>query len=148
MKRFPLATVLRIRRIQEDVARTGVATAQAETHRAASEHARREAVLAQRPEPGSAEAAQWLAMRAAALSLAGDVVAARHLVAAREDEAAHARDRLGRATMAREGIESLAERHADEVRRELADAEQRASDDRAGAAHRARHAAPRPGADA
>lgn len=136
--KFPLATVLRVRRIQKDVAQAKAAVAHAEVHRAVSEHARREAALAGRPEPGSARSAQWLATRAAALAMASDVVTARHVAAGRELEAAEARDRLGEASSAHKGIEGLAERHAEQVRRERDAAEQRASDDRVNATYRPR----------
>lgn len=136
--KFPLATVLRVRRIQKDVAQAHAVAAQAEVRRAVSEHARREAALAGRPEPGTASAAQWLAARAALLSMAGDVVTARQVAAAREVDAAGARELLTDATMAHKGIEELAERHAETVRREREAVEQRASDDRVNATYKPR----------
>ena len=136
--KFPLATVLRVRRIQKDVAQASAAAAHAEVNRAVSEHARREAALAGRPEPGTAESAQWLAARAAALAMAGDVVMARQVTAARELDAADARDRLHLAAMAHKGIEELAGRHAEQARHDREAAEQRAADDRVNATYRPR----------
>lgn len=139
--KFPLATVLRVRRIQKDVAQAHAVAAQAEVGRAVSEHARRAAALAGRPAPGTSESAQWLAARAALLAMAGDVVTARQVAGARAADAAGARERLTDATMAHKGIEELAGRHAETVRREREAAEQRAADDRASATYRHRDSA-------
>ena len=135
---FPLATVLRVRRIQEDAAKAKVAEAHAAVRRASSDHARREALLAGRPAPGSAEAGVWLAAKAGNLAMAADAFAARRALAAREQDAVGARDHWSRAAMAHEGVERLADRHAEHVRRELQAALQRAADDRAGDDHHSR----------
>jgi flagellar FliJ protein len=140
---FPLATVLRVRRIQEDAAKAQVAEAQAAVRRASSDHARREALLAGRPEPGSEQAAHWLAAKAGNLAMAADALAARRALAAREQDAAGARDHWSKAAMAHEGVERLADRHAELVRREEQAAAQRAADDRAGDDHRSRSQAAR-----
>lgn len=131
--RFLLGTVLRVRKLREDLAKAEAAAAQAESRRAVSDHARREAALAGRPEPGSAEAATWLASRAALLALAGDVVTAREFVITRQADADAAMARFATARLEREGVEDLAERHAAEQRHELEAAAQREADDRAGA---------------
>ena len=140
---FPLATVLRVRRIQEATARAEAAEAQANVRRASSEYARREALVAGRPAPGSAHASQWLAAKAGNLAMAADAFAARRLVAAREHEARDAREHWTQAAMAHEGVERLSERHAEIVRREQESAEQRAADDRAGDDHHLRSQAAR-----
>ncbi len=141
---FSLAAVLRIRRIQEEIAAADVATNRARTWRAFSDHARREALLDGRPAPGTEESSRWLASIAANLALAADAHAARLALLAAEDETAAAVDSWSRAATAVKGIEHLADRYDEEVRREQARREQRAADDRAGADHRRRH--PRPGA--
>jgi flagellar export protein FliJ len=135
---FPLAAVLRVRRIQEDKARGDVATAHAALRQASSEYSHRQALLAGRPVPGSAESSVWLASIAANLASASDAFAARDVVAEREADAAGARDRWSQAAMAHQGIEHMAERHAERVRHEDEAAEQRAADDRAGGAHHQR----------
>jgi flagellar protein FliJ len=140
---FPLATVLRVRRIQEDAARAQVAEAHAAVRRASSDHARREALLAGRPAPGSAQAAHWLAAKAGNLAMAADAFAAKRAVIAREQDAAAARDEWTQAAMAHEGIERLADRHAQLVLREEQHAAQRAADDRAGDDHHIRSRAAR-----
>jgi len=136
---FSLAAVLRIRRIQEEIAAAEVATSRAGTWRAFSEHARREALLDGRPAPGSEESSRWLASVAGNLALAADAHAARLALLAAEDETAAAVDSWSRAATAVKGIEHLADRHDEEVRREQARSEQRVADDRAGADHRRRH---------
>jgi flagellar protein FliJ len=135
---FPLATVLRVRRIQEDAAKAKVAEAQSAVRRAASDFARREALVGGRPAPGSAESSLWLAATAANLAMAADAFAARRIVLARQGDAADARDQWSQAAMAHEGVERLAEIHAAQVRREQEGAAQRAADDRAGADHHVR----------
>jgi flagellar export protein FliJ len=141
MRNFPLAVVLRVRRLQEDLARAKVAAARAGAERAHIEHARREARLDGRPAPGSAQASHWRAAVAANLALASDAHAARLAVSVAEEEVAAALDAWSRAAVAHKGIGQLAERHAETVRREQERAEQRAADDRAGVDHRARHRA-------
>lgn len=138
--RFVLGTVLKVRKLREDFAKAEAAAAAAERHRAVTDHARREAALAGRPEPGSAKAAQWLAVRATALAMAGEVAVAREMVAIREAEGAATLARLTGAKREHDGVEDLAERHLQEQRREREAADQREADDRAGAL-----AAPPPG---
>jgi hypothetical protein len=138
--RFSLATLLRVRRIQLDLARGDVASAQAAARQARSEHARREALLDGRPAPGTAESSRWLAMVATNLAMAGDAYAAKLAAAAAADGTTAALDAWARAGVAHQGIERLAERHAESARRERDAAEQRAADDRAGADSRVRQA--------
>lgn len=138
---FSLGAVLRVRKVQEDQARANVAASQARTWRAFSEHARREALLDGRPAPGSPEASRWLAAVAGNLALAADAHSARLALLSAEQDTAAALESWSRAAIAAKGIEHLADRHAAEVRLEQERAEQRVSDDRAGADHRARRMA-------
>jgi flagellar biosynthesis chaperone FliJ len=135
---FVLATVLRVRKLQEEMARAEVAAAQAGGHRARTEHARREALLAGRPAPGTAQSAQWLAAVAGNLALAADAYAAREAVVAADEATESAMGRWAEASSARKGIDRLAERHAEAVRRDQDRRAQQESDDRAGADHHAR----------
>jgi flagellar export protein FliJ len=138
--RFLLGTVLRVRKLREDMAKADAAAAQDAARRAATDHARREAALAGRPEPGSGQAVQWLASRAALLAMANDVAVAREVAVTRSAEGAAALARFAKAQREREGVEDLADRHAEAVRREQEAAEQREADDRAGAAFARAHA--------
>ena len=131
--RFMLGTVLKVRKLREDLAKAEAAAAQASSHRAATDHARREAALAGRPAPGTAEAAQWLAARAALMTLASDVACARELAAARHADAAAAMSRFAGARREREGVEDLAQRQREVELREREAVEQREADDRAAA---------------
>jgi flagellar FliJ protein len=140
---FPLATVLRVRRIQEDAAKAAVAAANSAVRRASSDYARREAIVSGRPTPGSAESSLWLAATAANLAMASDAFAARRIVEAREGDATDARHHWSQAAMAHEGVERLAEMHQEQVRREQEAAAQRAADDRAGDDHHLRTKAAR-----
>ncbi|WP_019873613.1 hypothetical protein [Sporichthya polymorpha] len=131
--RFLLGTVLKVRKLREDIAKAEAAAAQAASHRAATDFARREAALAGRPEPGTAEASQWLAARAALLTMASDVAVAREVAVARDADAAAAMARFATTRREREGVEDLAQRQKEAELREREAAEQREADDRAGA---------------
>ena len=139
--RFMLGTVLKVRKLREDLAKAEAAAAQASSYRAATDFARREAALAGRPEPGTGRSSQWLAGRAALMTLASDVACARELAAAREGEAAAALSRFVGARREREGVEDLAERQMEAELREREAAEQREADDRAAARLSARGSA-------
>lgn len=139
--RFMLGTVLKVRKLREDLAKAEAAAAQASLHRAATDFARREAALAGRPEPGTGRSSQWLAGRAALMTLASDVACARELAAAREAEATAALARFVGARREREGVEDLAERQMEAELREREAAEQREADDRAAARLSARGSA-------
>lgn len=128
-----LGAVLKVRKLREDMAKADAAAAQAQSYRAASDHARREAALAGRPIPGTDEASMWLATRAGLLGLASDVANARELKSLREAEAAAAMSRFVTAQREREGVEDLAQRQIEAERREREAAEQREADDRAAA---------------
>jgi hypothetical protein len=131
-RRFNLAAVLRVRQIRADLAAAQAAEAAARTRSAVRERARREAELAGRPPLDSAAGVAWLAARSSALARAGEVLAGRAVVVARTAEEAAAVARLAAAHRDREGVAHLAERHAEQWRREQDAAEQRAADDRAG----------------
>lgn len=131
--RFMLGAVLKVRKLREDIAKAEVADRQAALYRASSEHARREAALAGRPEPGTAESAVWLATRAGLMAMAGDVANARELASLRASEAADAMARFAGARREREGVEDLVQRQIEAELREREAAEQREADDRAAA---------------
>jgi flagellar export protein FliJ len=131
--RFMLGTVLKVRKLREDLAKAEAAAAQASSYRAATDYSRRQAALAGRPEPGTGEASQWLAGRAALMTLASDVACARELAASRQAEAAAALTRFSGTRREREGVEDLAQRHFEAELREREAAEQREADDRAAA---------------
>lgn len=131
--KFLLGAVLKVRKLREDLAKAEAAAAQASSYRAATDYARRQAALAGRPTPGTAEASQWLAIRAGQMGLASDVALAREVAAARRTDAGDALNRFVSARREREGVEDLAERHFLQQQRELDAAEQRESDDRAAA---------------
>jgi hypothetical protein len=115
------------------MAKAEAAERQAASYRAATEHARREAALAGRPEPGTAESSMWLAARAGLLGMAGDVANARELAALRASEAVEAMHRFAGAKREREGVEDLMQRQIEAEQREREAAEQREADDRAAA---------------
>jgi flagellar export protein FliJ len=131
--RILLAGVLKVRKIREDMAKAEAAAAQAASYRAATDYARREAVLAGRPVPGTAEASSWLAIRAGLMGLASDAAAARELAEVRRAEATAAMARFAGARREREGVEDLTQRQLEAERREQEAAEQREADDRAAA---------------
>ena len=131
--RFMLGAVLKVRKLREDMAKAEAAERQAASYRAASEHARREAALAGRPEPGTAESAMWLAARAGLLGMAGDIANARELAALRSSEAVDAMHRFAGAKREREGVEDLVQRQIEAEIKERDAAEQREADDRAAA---------------
>jgi hypothetical protein len=131
--RFMLGAVLKVRKLREDIAKAEAAERQAASYRAASEHARREAAIAGRPEPGTAESSIWLASRAGLMGMAGDVANARELAALRASEAVDAMHRFAGARREREGVEDLVQRQIEDELREREAAEQREADDRAGA---------------
>lgn len=131
--RFLLAGVLKVRKLREDIAKAEAAAAQAASYRAATDYARRQAALAGRPIPGTAEASIWLATRAGLMGLASDAAAARELAAAREVDASAALAHFAVARREREGVEDLVQRQLEAERREREAAEQREADDRAAA---------------
>lgn len=132
-RRFRLASVLRVRRIQEEVARAEVVRANAEVHAAWTETERRQALLEARRGTVNGASSAFLGALTAGLARASDLSAARaaHQLA-REHAATQAA--AWTETAARvSALESLEERHRIAVQQADDAAAQRASDDRAGA---------------
>lgn len=128
-RRFRLATVLRVRRVQEDQAQAAVMRARAILDEAigaadASELAVREHV---RPEH---TAASWVAASAVGVTLAADASRARARARSAETGVTDALAVWADARGARRGVERLEERHAAEVAAEDLRLAQRELDDR------------------
>jgi flagellar protein FliJ len=138
-RRFRLASVLRVRRVQEDVKRAELVRANAETGRAWTDVQRRDALLeARRGTVASGTSAAFIGSLTAGLARASDLSAAR---AAHELAVANAAERAvawGEAAARVKALESLEERHLAAVRDADEAAAQRASDDRSSAAVAAR----------
>jgi flagellar export protein FliJ len=138
-RRFRLASVLRVRRIQADVARGEVIRANGAVNRAWTDVERREALLdARRGTLLSGTSAAFLGSLTAGIARASDLSAAR---AAHQLAVANAADRAAgwsEAAARVKALESLEERHRTAVR--LADeaSAQRTSDDRSSAVVMAR----------
>jgi flagellar protein FliJ len=134
-RRFPLAAVLRVRRIQQDRAGAEVARARMAVEQARGELRSRDLRVddaARMPVEISAVLPGVMASR---LSLAAEAAAARASVGAAETVL---HERLGdwaAARAARRGIERLAERHQEELRAQDARRAQSVLDDLTGAAH-------------
>jgi flagellar protein FliJ len=138
-RRFPLATVARVRRLQTGMARASVAAAHASLSVATGDVVRREQRLAAHPSSlGTLAAAAFLARADRGLRLAADVDAARAVVAEREAEVATALAAWTETRARERAVELLEDRHHARVVAEALAAEQRAADDLAGAAHRRR----------
>jgi flagellar FliJ protein len=130
-RRFPLAAVLRVRKVQEDKAAAAVAAARAELALAMEHEHELEIRLDGGVAPESTTYVDWIATTSARLSLAHDVAAARTARREREAGVAGALDQWAAARAAARGVERLAERHAEAVRLEDERAEQRELDERA-----------------
>jgi flagellar protein FliJ len=134
-RRFPLAAVLRVRRIQEDLAGAEVARARVEVDaahvRARSKELRVEAASRSVPQLS----AGFAGIMAARLSLAEEAAAARGDVQDAEQVVIDRLGAWGEARAARRGVERLAERHAEAMRADEDRSAQKASDDRAGSDH-------------
>lgn len=152
-RRFPLAAVLRVRRLQQDLAGAEVARAQAAATLAAAALDRcearldapaRPAALALRSDAaGVVPAGVWAGLQASRLSLASEAAAARVTVGAAHAATAVRLQAWGAARADRRGVERLADRHAEALRAEEDRAAQRVLDERTGSDHhRARRAAP------
>jgi flagellar FliJ protein len=128
--RFRLEAVLRVRRLQEDVARTALAEAAAALARAGAEEARAGSWLhALRAQPAPESPVAWDAHRRVQLAAAdelasrtADVAHAHAEQQARQRELAAARTRV-------RALERLDERRRAEHAREMARHEERAADD-------------------
>ncbi|MGN6242605.1 MAG: flagellar FliJ family protein [Motilibacteraceae bacterium] len=130
-RKFPLAAVLRVRKVQEDKAAAAVAAARAELALAVQREQELEVRLDGGVAPGSATYVDWIATTSARLSLARDAAAARTARRDREAGVAEALDGWAAARAAARGVERLAERHEEAVRLEDERAEQRELDERA-----------------
>lgn len=130
-RKFPLAAVLRVRKVQEDKAAAAVAAARAELALAVQREQELEVRLEGGVAPESATYVDWIATTSARLSLAHDAAAARTARNEREAGVAGALDQWAAARAAARGVERLAERHAEAVRLEDERAEQRELDERA-----------------
>jgi len=135
---FRLATVLRARRAQEDIARVAAARARTDAERAASDIQLRARHLDRRGLPdgasGSAFAAAMWARRSLATAL-GDAIAAAGAADAVSEER---RGELVDAAVRRRALEQLAERHDEAERRAGESAERAVLDELAGTAHQRR----------
>ena len=133
-RRFPLATVLRVRRIQEDLAgaaaiRARLAVTAAEGDLCQRDARVEEAVARVVPQ----HAAALTGLMASRLSLAGEAAAARRRVTDAEGVAGHRLGDWAQARAARRGVERLAERHHTRERAQAEREAQRALDERTGA---------------
>lgn len=129
-RRFPLATVLRVRRVQEDLAQAGVVRARvaADLTRQRADALATDLAAHQLP---AAPGGRWVAAARHGLVLAADAALAQGHVQAADHEVVAALGSWSTARGARRGVERLAERHADAVRAEDERLAQRDLDDRA-----------------
>lgn len=128
-RRFPLATVLRVRTVQQDLARADVVRARGAVEEA---HAR---VLwldeqARTAQSTAGPASTWLFAASKGLVLAADASRARDDERVAEGVVDTAVATWSSARSARRGVERLAERHQDAVRAHDSRIEQRGLDDR------------------
>lgn len=146
-RRFPLATVGRVRGLQTGIARGQVAAAHAAQAHAAADVERRASTLDEHSARAlPASPAGVSRALTTGVGMAGEVTVAQTLLTQRGDDVAAALD-IWTAARARErAVELLAERHLARLAAEETMAEQRAADDRAGAVVAARHRAARSGA--
>lgn len=135
MKRYsPLATLLRVRRLQQDLARAEVATAQAAAALAELREQERLDALS-RHAPADGDPRTFLASLAAGRALAAEASAARRATLAARSGV---QQRIGDYTAASgraEGVERVVSRHEAEHRAAAARAEAAERDDLAAAAH-------------
>jgi flagellar FliJ protein len=132
-RKFGLASVLRVRRIQEEVARVEVVRAHAGVHTAWTDAERRQALLQARRGTVDGSSSAFLGALTAGLARASDLSAARAAHQLAQDHAA-AQVEAWSVTAARvKALESLEERHRAAVRQADEAAAQSASDDRSSA---------------
>ncbi|RJK92814.1 flagellar FliJ family protein [Vallicoccus soli] len=135
-RRNALAAVLRVRKVQEEVASAEVALARAEAEKARATLRRFEDRL---ESPVTATgSAHWAGIMAARTSLAAEAAAARALVGEADGVVSERLGAWAEARAARRGVERLAERQAAALRAEQERREQLAVDDRTGADHHRR----------
>jgi flagellar protein FliJ len=130
-----LSAVLRARRAQESVAQGDLAKANAEVDRANARTAAREASMESWGAPASGSTTAYLAAVAAGRALATALTDAIAAEDAARTEAAVNQDQLRAAAQRRRSVEKLVERAAEAGKREELAAEQRGTDEIAGARH-------------
>jgi flagellar export protein FliJ len=136
---FRLASVLRVRRVQEEVARADVALSNREVGRAWTDVERRAAYLeARRGEFATGTSAAFIGSLTAGIARAQDLSAARAAHQLAQQAAADRAAAWSETAQRVKALESLEERHRAEVRAADEAAAQRASDDRSGAVVAAR----------
>ncbi len=138
-RRFPLAGVLRVRRVQEDLARAEVARAQAAARKAEREARARADLLEGYEIPEHAVALAFVAAASARTSLAMEASAARVVVGLAHDEVGVQLAQWQERAMRVDALESLEQRHRDDVRRADQAVEQHLADDLAATSWRRRH---------
>jgi flagellar protein FliJ len=138
-RRFRLASVLRVRRLQEEAARADLVLANREVGTAWTDVERRTAYLeARQGELTSGTSAAFIGAVTAGLARAQDLSAARAAHVLAQQAAAERAAAWSETAQRVKALESLEERHRAEVRAADEAAEQRAADDRSGAAFAAR----------
>jgi flagellar FliJ protein len=129
--KFKLASILRVRRVQEDVALAELAKARRERKRAEAQTDARRGPLGAHHPPERSTATALVAAMASGLSMAANLSAAKAVQADAEADAdTAARSWSGAAGRVR-ALESLAERHRAAAHTALWQAEQRELDDMA-----------------
>lgn len=143
-RRFPLAGVLRVRRVQEDLARAEVAQAQAKARVAERDADAAAGRLAGSELPERSVALAFVAASTARTSLAMEASAARITVTLAHDEVGVQLAEWRERAMRVDGLETLEQRHHAEVQRADLAAEQHVADDLSGTAWRRRRLAVTP----
>lgn len=128
-RKFRLASVLRARRAQEDMAKGEVVRARAAAEAAVQRRAHSERALAVRGRPDSGTSRAYAAALSARQALAGELALAVRL-ADDADRAVRGKvDGLTEAAVRRRTMEKLADRHAEAVERADAEAGQQLIDE-------------------
>jgi flagellar FliJ protein len=136
---FRLASVLRVRRVQEEVARAEVLKAHRASGTAWTDVERRTAYLeARRGELSSGTSAAFIGAMTAGIARASDLSAARAAHQLATEVAAERSAEWSASAQKVKTLESLEERHRTEVRAADEASAQRAADDRSGAVVAAR----------
>ena len=129
MARFRLATVLRARLAQEDVAKAEVVRARGASRFARGVAREREGALRATDVPTGVAARAVVAALVARQSLAAGLAAAQHDIVRADEHADQRRDDLEEAAKRRRIVEKLGERHAAAQRAKIDAADQRAIDE-------------------
>lgn len=143
-RQFRLAGVLRVRRVQEDLARAEVAHAQAAARKAERDAEERAERLEDYELPDRAMALAFVAATSARTSLAMEASAARVVVGLAHDEVGTQLTQWQERAMRVDALETLEQRHFDDVRRADLAAEQHTCDDLAATSWRRRRLAGMP----